>query len=80
MGPDGRPAPPGLIPTLEESIDNRTWLVGTAEHVTAQIDRYRTELGGLDNLVVFPAMPGDRYDDVDEQIERLAADVLPQLT
>ncbi|MEM9514720.1 MAG: LLM class flavin-dependent oxidoreductase [Actinomycetota bacterium] len=79
MGADRRPAPPGLIPTLEESLENRTWVVGTADHVAEQIDRYRAELGGLHDLVVFPAMPGDRYDAVDEQIERLATDVLPQL-
>lgn len=79
MGPDGRPAPPGLIPTLEESLDNRTWLVGTGDDVAEQIEQYRTELGGLDDLVVFPGMPGDPYDAVEEQLERLASDVLPHV-
>ena len=35
MGPDGKPAAPGLIPTLDESIENKTLLVGTPEHVAA---------------------------------------------
>ena len=33
MGSDGKPAPPGLIPTLEESLANRTWIVGSPEQV-----------------------------------------------
>ena len=53
--------PAGLIPTLEESLDNRTWLVGTAEDVAEGIDAYRRELGGLSELCLFPNMPGDPY-------------------
>ena len=34
---------------------------------------------GLDNLVIFPAMLGDPYSQVEEQLERFAADVMPQL-
>lgn len=79
MGADGKPSPPGLIPTLEESLDNKTWLVGTADDVAEQIHEYREELGGLENLVVFPGMPGDTYEKVEDQLERLAAGVLPQL-
>lgn len=79
MGPDGGPAPAGLIPTLEESIENKVWIVGTADEVASQIDWYRNELGGVENLTLFPAMPGDRYDVVEEQLHRLAQDVLPQL-
>ena len=79
MGEGGKPAPPGLIPSLEESLDNRTWLVGTADDVAEGIAAYRDELGGLDNLVIFPAMLGDPYSQVEEQLERFAADVMPQL-
>jgi len=28
---------------------------------------------------LFPAMPGDDYNDTEEQMQRLAEDVLPQL-
>ena len=80
MGEGGKPAPPGLIPTLEESLDNRTWLVGTADDVAEGIAAYRDDFGGLDNLVIFPAMLGDPYSQVEEQLERFAADVMPQLS
>ena len=78
MGPDGRPAKPGLIPTLEESIDQKTCVVGTGEQVAEFINDYDEEIG-LENLLLFPAMPGDPYDKVEEQLHRLAEDVLPLL-
>ncbi len=55
------------------------WLVGTADDVAEQIAWYRDHLGGVEDLIIFPAMPGDRYDNVAEQLHRLAEDVLPQL-
>ena len=79
MGPDGKPSPPGLIPTLDESLDNKTWLVGSADDVAEGIAQYRDEFGGIENLVLFPGMPGDPYSQVEDQLERIAADVLPQL-
>ncbi len=78
MGPDGKPAPPGLIPTLEESIDNKTWLVGTADEVGEQIEWYDEQLG-LENLLLFPAMPGDSYAKVDEQLQRLSEGVMAKV-
>ncbi len=77
MGEDGKPAPPGLIPTLEESLDNGVWAVGTPEDVAAEIDAWNERLGGLTNLVFFPAMLGDPYERVEEQMTRLAEEVLP---
>ncbi len=79
MGPDGKPSAPGLIPTLEESIDNKTWLVGTAEDVLEGIEFYREYLGGLENLVIFPNMPGDKYSATAEQLQRFAEEVMPKL-
>ncbi|MEL7156883.1 MAG: LLM class flavin-dependent oxidoreductase [Actinomycetota bacterium] len=79
MGPDGGPAQAGLIPSLEESLDNRVWLVGTADEVAEQLRWYDDHLGGIENLVLFPAMPGDAYAKVEEQLHRLAEDVVPQL-
>jgi len=78
MGPDGKPARAGLIPTLEESIDQKTWVVGTAEEVAETIAWYDS-LIGLENLLLFPAMPGDSYAEVDEQLNRIAEDVMPLL-
>lgn len=76
MGPDGKPAKPGLIPTLEESIDNKTWVVGTAEEVAETIRGFDDQIG-LENLLLFPAMPGDSYSDTAEQVQRISEGVLP---
>jgi alkanesulfonate monooxygenase SsuD/methylene tetrahydromethanopterin reductase-like flavin-dependent oxidoreductase (luciferase family) len=79
MGADGKPAPAGLIPTLEDSVANRTWLVGTAEDVAEGIDAYRRELGGLVDLCLFPNLPGDPYAATHEQLARYAEGVSPLL-
>ena len=78
MGPDGRPAKPGLIPTLEESMDQNICLVGTGEDVAETINWYDEQIG-LENLLLFPAMPGDPYEQVEEHLHRLAEEVLPLL-
>lgn len=78
LGPDGGPAAPGLIPTLEESVANRTWIVGTAEEVAEGIARYRDELQ-LADLCLFPNFPGDSYDSTEEQLARFAEHVRPLL-
>ena len=78
MGPDGGPSPAGLVPSLEESVAQRAWLIGTAEEVAAGIDFYRETLG-LENLAIFPNFAGDPYAETEEQIARFAADVLPLL-
>jgi alkanesulfonate monooxygenase SsuD/methylene tetrahydromethanopterin reductase-like flavin-dependent oxidoreductase (luciferase family) len=79
MGADGKPVKPGLIPTLEESIAQRTILVGTATDVAEQIQMLRDELG-VEHLTVFPHLIGDPYAKAIEQMERMMADVVPQLT
>lgn len=79
MGADGRPAAPGLIPTLEESLDNKTWIIGTADDVVEGIQTYAEALGGLEDLVIFPNMLGDPYTKTAEQMTRFAEQVLPQL-
>ena len=69
----------GLIPTLEDSMDRqRTWVVGSPDEVAETIAWYRDELG-IEDLMVFPAMPGDPYSKVETQLHRLAEEVLPQL-
>ena len=80
MGEDGKPMAAGMIPTLEQSIENKTWLVGTADDVAEEIHFYREELGGLEDLVIFPNMPGDPYAKTAEQLTRFAEEVLPKLT
>ncbi len=77
MGSDGKPSAPGLIPTLEDSLDQKTWAVGTPEQVAETINFYNEQLGGLENLLIFPAMPGDPYSKVADQLHRLSEQVLP---
>ena len=79
MGPDGKPAQPGLIPTLDESIENKTMLVGTPEHVASEI-QFLKDLLGFEYLTLFPHLLGDSYGKADEQMARFAQEVLPLLT
>ncbi len=78
MGEDGKPSPPGLIPTLEQSIAQKNCLVGTPADVAETINWYDEQIG-LENLLLFPAMPGDRYEEIHEQLHRIAEEVLPLL-
>jgi len=79
MGPDGKPSAPGLIPTLDESIENKTILVGPPEHVAEEIQFLR-DLLGFEHLTIFPHLIGDPYKKADEQMARFAQDVLPLLS
>ena len=76
MGPDGRPAPPGLIPTLDESIENKTILLGTPEQVAAEV-QFLKDLLGFEYLTIFPHLIGDSYKKADEQMARFMTEVLP---
>ncbi|MDG2262340.1 MAG: LLM class flavin-dependent oxidoreductase [Actinomycetota bacterium] len=78
MGDDGKPAPAGLIPTLEQSIEQRTCIVGSPDDVAEHIAGFRDDMG-VENLVVFPVMAGDTYAKAEHQMARLAEEVLPQL-
>jgi len=79
MAADGRPAAPGLIPTLEESLDQKVWIVGTAEDVAEGIADYGERLGGLQHLTLFPNFPGETYDEAAEHMLRIGEEVLPLL-
>ena len=76
MGPDGKPAKPGLIPTLDESLENKTMLLGTPEQVAEGVQFYR-DLLGLEHLTIFPHMLGDPYKKADEQMARFITEVVP---
>lgn len=78
MGPDGRPVAPGLIPTLEQSIEQKTILVGSPEEVAEGIQHYR-DLMGVENLTVFPHLTGDPYSKATEQMGRFMSEVVPLL-
>ena len=76
MGEDGKPAKPGLIPTLQESIDNKTILLGTPQDVAEGVAFYR-DLLGLRHLTIFPHLLGDPYKKADEQMARFMEEVVP---
>lgn len=76
MGEDGKPAKPGLIPTLDESIENKTILLGSPEQVAEGIQFYR-DLLGVEHLTIFPHFLGDSYKKADEQLARFKEEVVP---
>jgi alkanesulfonate monooxygenase SsuD/methylene tetrahydromethanopterin reductase-like flavin-dependent oxidoreductase (luciferase family) len=76
MGDDGKPAKPGLIPTLDESLENKTILVGTPEQVAEGVQFYK-DLLGLEHLTIFPHLLGDSYKKADEQMARFKEEVMP---
>ena len=76
MGTDGRPVKPGLIPTLEESMQQRTILVGTPEQVAEQVQDLK-DLLGFENLTLFPHLLGDPYSKAVEQMDRFINQVAP---
>lgn len=79
MGPDGKPSPAGLIPTLDESIENKTILLGTPADVAAEV-QFLKDLLGFECLTLFPHLLGDSYKKADEQMARFATEVLPLLS
>jgi alkanesulfonate monooxygenase SsuD/methylene tetrahydromethanopterin reductase-like flavin-dependent oxidoreductase (luciferase family) len=75
---DGSPTAPGLIPTLEQSVDQKVWIIGSPEEVAEGIATYRDRLQ-LSDLCIFPNFPGDTYDTTEVQMQRFAEEVLPLL-
>lgn len=79
MGPDGKPSPAGLIPTLEESVDNKVWIIGSPDEVVEQMRWYIDYLGGVSDLSLFINFPGDSYKQTQEQMFRWSEQVAPHL-
>jgi alkanesulfonate monooxygenase SsuD/methylene tetrahydromethanopterin reductase-like flavin-dependent oxidoreductase (luciferase family) len=75
---DGKPWQYGRIPTLEESIAQGAWLVGTADEIGADIAGLQRELG-LEYISLFPHFPGMLREQAIEQMERFAHDIKPRL-
>ncbi len=74
----GKPWVYGRIPSLDESIAQGAWLVGTADEVGEEIATLQEELG-LEYVSIFPHFPGMTRDDAIEQLERFARDIRPLL-
>lgn len=76
---NGEPVEPGNIPTLEDSVEQKVWAVGSPEGVAETISNYCEMLGGVEHLSIFPHLPGDTYAKADEQLQRFSEEVRPLL-
>jgi alkanesulfonate monooxygenase SsuD/methylene tetrahydromethanopterin reductase-like flavin-dependent oxidoreductase (luciferase family) len=76
MGSDGRPAQAGLIPSLEESVKQKTMIIGSPEEVAEGVQFYK-DLLDMERLTIFPHLLGDPYSKADEQMARFMTEVLP---
>jgi alkanesulfonate monooxygenase SsuD/methylene tetrahydromethanopterin reductase-like flavin-dependent oxidoreductase (luciferase family) len=74
----GQPWVYGRIPSLEESLAQGAWLVGTADDVGEQLAELQRDLG-LEYLSIFPHFPGMVREQAIEQMERFARDIMPGL-
>ena len=70
----GKPWEWGRMPTLEDSIAQQAWYVGTADEVTEQVLELQRELG-LSYVTIFPHFPGMVREQAIEQMQRFAQDV-----
>ncbi len=78
MGPDGKPAPNGWIPTLEVAMDQRIVLVGTADEVGEQLADRVAQVDAT-HVTIYPQCMGDPYEVFEEQVTRFAEQVMPNL-
>lgn len=77
--PPGSSATPfDYQPTIEESIRQRVWAIGSPEDVAETIATYRDALG-LEHLCCFFDLPGLTKDQLDRQLELFATHVMPLL-
>ena len=76
--PDGSPVPFDHKPSLEDSIAQDQMIIGSPEECADVIGRYRDEVG-VEHFVMFFDMPGLTREQMDEQLELTATDVLPKL-
>ena len=76
MAEDGKPAQAGLIPTLEQSVEQGVWNIGSSEEVAERIANYKTALG-LRHFTIVPQFPGDSYVATGEQMARYMEEVHP---
>lgn len=74
----GKSWPNSRYPTLEESIEQGTWVVGSASEVAERLAWLQREFG-IEHLTIFPHLPGMDRTQVIDQLERFSAHVAPVL-
>lgn len=75
---DGSDTPFDHRPSIEDSIEQRVMAIGSVDEVAETLAAYRDEVG-CQHLVMFFDMPGLTREQMDEQLELTAHEVLPQL-
>ena len=75
---EGKSWPNSRYPTLEESMEQGTWVVGSGDEVADRLVWLQSELG-IEHLTIFPQLPGMDRSVVIDQLERFARDVAPAL-
>ena len=65
-------------PTLEQSTEQQVMAIGSVDDVVETLGTYR-ELLGLEEVMLFPDLPGLTREQLDEQLHLIAEEVLPQL-
>jgi alkanesulfonate monooxygenase SsuD/methylene tetrahydromethanopterin reductase-like flavin-dependent oxidoreductase (luciferase family) len=74
--PWGTPGAPAGVPTIEEGLKQKAWLVGTAESVTRRLRELEDEYPGLEDIVLhWPEGMG--ASEWKAQLRRFAAEVMP---
>ena len=76
--PDGSETPFDHKPAIEDSIDQGIMAIGSVEQVADLMGRFRTEVG-VEHFVLFFDMPGLTREQMDEQLEITATEVLPRI-
>ena len=75
---NGQSFPRTRIPSLEESMEQGPWVVGTAAEVRKNLAQVQEELG-VERLTIYQHYPGMVREQVIDQMQRFAYDVAPIL-
>ena len=75
---DGKSWPNERYPSLEESMEQGAWVVGSADEVTERLAWLQREFG-IEHLTIFPQLPGMDRAVVLDQLDRFARHVAPVL-
>jgi alkanesulfonate monooxygenase SsuD/methylene tetrahydromethanopterin reductase-like flavin-dependent oxidoreductase (luciferase family) len=75
---DGSKVPFDFQPTVEDSMAQQIWAIGSVEDVVETIGMYR-DLLGLEHLCAFVDLPGLTRAQIDEQFALIAGEVMPRL-
>ncbi len=76
---NGKSWPNTRLPTLEESMEQGPWVIGTAAEVRDTLASLQEQLG-IEYLTIFPHYPGMVREQAIDQMERFMRDVAPTLT